>query len=127
MFKLPFFPRALAMTICEYCGRVHQATAIDRRFCSLVCRMQYEQHPFFYQPAPLEEEQHQQGQMLRTHLIGLLKIAGQLLHQAETLSPEQQLHNQREWLTSITAQENSLLVLSSIFAEVPATPPPTAD
>jgi hypothetical protein len=120
MFTHPFFNRVLAMTICEYCGRVHQATEIDRRFCSLVCRTQYDEWPLFHRPAALLEEQRQQGQMLRTYLSSVLKAAGRLLHQAETLTAEQQLENQREWLATITAQEKQMLSLSDIFeGEVP--------
>lgn len=128
MFANPFFNRVLAMTICEFCGRVHQATDIDRRFCSLVCRNQYDERPIFYQPAALLEEQRQQGQLLRTYLSSVLKAAGQFLHQAETLTPEQQLANQHAWLTIIAAQEKQMLLLSDVFAvDVPYTPPPAAD
>ena len=111
------------MTICEYCGRVHQASEIDRRFCSLVCSTQYDQHPLLYQPDELLEEQRQQGQLLRTYLSALLQAAGQLRRQAETLSAEHQLTNLHGWLTTIAAQESQMLALSSIF-DAPATPPP---
>lgn len=127
MFTHPFFNRVLAMTICEYCGRVHQATEIDRRFCSLVCRTQYDEWPLFHQSAALLEEQRQQGQMLRTYLSSILKAAGRLLHQAETLTAEQQLENQREWLATITAQEKQMLSLSDIFEGEGPTQPPTTD
>jgi hypothetical protein len=131
MFERPLINRALAMTICEFCGRVHQATEIDRRFCSLVCRTQYDERPIFYQPAALLEEQRQQGQLLRSYMSTVLKAAGQFLHQAETLTPEQQLANQREWLATITAQEKHMLLLSNVFdVDLPCTPPPpspTAD
>ncbi|GAB3639304.1 hypothetical protein GCM10027422_48950 [Hymenobacter arcticus] len=128
MFARPFFNRALAMTICECCGRVHQATEIDRRFCSLMCRNQYDERPIFYQPAALLEAQRQQGQLLRSYVSTILKAAGQFLHQAETLTPEQQLANQHAWLTTIAAQEKQILSLSDVFAvDVPYTPPPTAE
>lgn len=127
MFKRPFFQRVLLMTICEYCGRVHQATDIDRRFCSLVCRTLYDEHPTFYQPAALLEEQREQGRLLRSYLSTVLQAAGQFLRQAEILSPEQQLANQREWLATITAQERHLLTLSNVFeVELPDTSPPAA-
>jgi hypothetical protein len=128
MFEHPFINRVLVMTICEYCGRVHQAFEIDRRFCSLVCRTQYDERPIFYQPAALLEAQRKQGQLLRSYLSTILKAAGQFLHQAETLTPEQQLANQNAWLATITAQEKQMLSLSNIFdVDVPYTPPPTAD
>lgn len=128
MFEDPFFNRVLVMTICEFCGRVHQATEIDRRFCSLVCRNQYDERPLFYQPAALLEEQRQQGQLLRSYMSTILKAAGQFLHQAETLTPEQQLANQHAWLATIVAQEKHMLSLSSVFdVDVPYTPPPAAD
>lgn len=106
------------MMICEYCGRAHQATEIDRRFCSLLCRTQYDEHPFFYSPDALLEQQRQQGLMLRTYLVTISQSARQLLLQSETLNPEQQLINQRQWLTNIAAQENQMLSLSHTF-EVP--------
>jgi hypothetical protein len=123
MFAHPLFNRAVTMTICEYCGRAHRATEIDDRFCSVVCRTQYHESPHAYQPDELLEEQRHQGYLLRMYLITLLKSAGQLLRQAEHLSSEQQLSNQREWMTNIAAQESQMLKLSSIF-EAPA-PPPT--
>jgi hypothetical protein len=134
MFGGPLINRVLAMTICEFCGRVHQASEIDRRFCSLICRTQYDERPIFYQPAALLEEQRQQGQLLRSYLSTVLKAAGQFLQQAETLTPEQQLANQRDWLAAITAQEKPMLLLSNVFdVDVPYTPspppppPPAAD
>jgi len=127
MFKLPFFQRVPIMTICECCGRVHQATEIDRRFCSMVCRAQYDEQPTFYQPSVLLKEQGEQGRLLRSYLSTVLQATEQLLQQAETLSPEQQLINQREWLTTIIAQEKPLLRLSSVFdVELPDMPPPAA-
>jgi hypothetical protein len=128
MFEPPFFNRAFAMTICEFCGRVHQAAEIDRRFCSLICRTQYDERPIFYQPAALLEEQRQQGQLLRSYMSTVLKAARQFLQQAETLTPEQQLANQRDWLATITDQEKHMMLLSNVFdVDVPYTPPPAAD
>jgi hypothetical protein len=125
MFEHPFVNRVLVMTICECCGRVHQAAEIDRRFCSLICRTQYDERPIFYQPAALLEEQRQQGQLLRSYMSTVLKAAGQFLQQAETLTPEQQLANQRDWLATITAQEKHMMLLSNVFdVDVPYTPPP---
>jgi len=57
----------------------------------------------------------------------MLQVAGQLVRQAESLSPEQQLANQREWLTTIAAQEGQLLNLTSIFDKPTPAMPPTAD
>lgn len=114
------------MTICEYCGRVHQATEIDRRFCSLVCRTLYHEHATFYQPAALLAEQREQGRLLRVYLSTVLQSAGQFLRQAETLSPEEQLTNQREWLAAIAAQEKQMLTLSNVFDLDLPTPPPSA-
>lgn len=115
--------RASAMTICEYCGRAHRATEIDDRFCSALCRTQYHESPDFYQPDELLAEQRYQGYLLRMYLITVLRSARQLLRQAEHLSSEQQLTNQREWMTNITAQESQMLKLSSLF-EAPVPPPP---
>jgi hypothetical protein len=127
MFKHPFFQRVPIMTICECCGRVHQATEIDRRFCSMVCRAQYDEQPIFYQPAALLKEQGEQGRLLRSYLSTFLQGAEHLLQQVETLSPEQQLINQREWLTAIIAQEKTMLKLSNVFdVELPAMPSPAA-
>jgi hypothetical protein len=58
----------------------------------------------------------------------VLKAARQFLQQAETLTPEQQLANQRDWLATITDQEKHMMLLSNVFdVDVPYTPPPAAD
>jgi len=50
------------------------------------------------------------------------------LHQAETLTPEQQLANQHAWLATIETQEKHVLSLSNVFdVNVPYTPPSAAD
>lgn len=103
------------MTICEFCGRAHRAVDPDCRFCSVLCREQFDNHPGFYTKSELMTEQLRQGEHLRLYLRLLMKNATLLLEQTETLSPEQQIEKLRAWIADVASKENLMLGVSDLL------------
>jgi hypothetical protein len=100
------------MTICEYCGRVHQVSQPDSRFCSILCRVQYENHPTFCAPQALADEQRRSAEFLATYHVTLAKGANLLLKQTESLGLEQQVAALRDWISGAVAKESILIGLN---------------
>lgn len=111
------------MKICEYCGRVHQVAYPDVRFCSLLCRVHYEQHPLGYGPVDWTEEQRQQAKFLGDYHVVLAQGAARLLQQTQGQSPEQQVGPLRNWITQAVAQESILSEITDFFKAPPSTAP----
>lgn len=103
------------MTICEFCARPHHATDPDDRFCSFLCRDQFEKYAAVYTPSELVAEQIKQGENLRMYLRLLMRTGALLLQQTETLDFEQQTIQHRAWIRDITAKENLMLGLSDLL------------
>ena len=103
------------MTICEFCARPHHATDPDDRFCSFLCRNQFEEYAGGYSPSELVAEQIQQGENLRMYLRLLMRTGALLLQQTEALDFEQQTIQHRAWIMNITAKENLMLGLSNLL------------
>jgi hypothetical protein len=101
------------MFICQYCGRSHQTTVPDTRFCSTNCRQQ--QELFFvasgYTPEggpTILDYSLTEADYLAHHWVAFSKRAAQLVQEAEESDDEEAVTRKKDVLLEDLARGNSV-------------------
>lgn len=101
------------MFICQYCGRSHQTTVPDTRFCSTNCRQNQEQ--FFvtsgYTPdggPTILDYSLTEADYLAHHWVAFSKRAAQLVQEEEESDDEEAITQKKDALLEELARGNSV-------------------
>jgi hypothetical protein len=114
------------MLICQYCGRLHETTQPDNRFCSIVCREEYK-HYLTQEgigiPESLAEAQRKQTRWVASLNVAIAKAAHHLLQVTEGLDAPQQAASLRAWVTQVASTEGKVIEINEDDGLPPAPEP----